>query len=550
MPTVNQVELHPRFHQAELRAWHARARDRHRGLEPARAGRGCWARRRSSRSPSATGDPGAGDHPLAPAARQRRHPQIGRPRSGSARTSRSSTSSSSDDGDGRLRGARHRPPLRPRPGDLRLALDADAVDRRAMRKRGVPRLVGGRSARLRRRGPMPTRTRPGDCGCVNAVAATAFSDRRLAVRGRRGAGAGRVPAAPTAPSIWSAASSSAAAATPASCRRSTARGTSAPTGSSLPAQVALVGARAAAHRVAERRRPLRRHARLRDQHRRLVHRGPRRRAENRLVWSPDVVGCALFLISGHLAMVEMGGWLRRPRDLGWGIVVVNQVGSILFMVSAVASFVRPSTGDELAVGIANWGTLTGALCFAIAGVMQEFERPLSARRRTAAFGVADPVAALAVHAGLVDDHRPEQDVGDRDRDERRDLGGDRDQDQEDDREQQPLAVDRPDVAVAEGDVAEQVEGDPAEQGEGRDRRRGGRRSGRSSSSARGRRARSRRPSSGARRSRSRAPSRSGRGPARRRSGGGRRRSRRCRSRSTTSPRRGRRRGPRRWRSRG
>jgi hypothetical protein len=99
--------------------------------------------------------------------------------------------------------------------------------------------------------------------------------------------------------------------------------------------------------------------------------------ENRLVWSPDMVGCALFLISGHLAMVEMGGWLRRPRDLGWGIVLVNQIGSVLFMVAAVASFVRPSTGDELAVGLANWGTLTGALCFAIAGVMQEFERPIT-----------------------------------------------------------------------------------------------------------------------------------------------------------------------------
>ena len=44
------------------------------------------------------------------------------------------------------------------------------------------------------------------------------------------------------------------------------------------------------------------------------------------------------------------------------------------MVSAVASFVR-ADGDMIAVGIANWGTLTGALCFAVAGVMQEFERP-------------------------------------------------------------------------------------------------------------------------------------------------------------------------------
>jgi hypothetical protein len=104
---------------------------------------------------------------------------------------------------------------------------------------------------------------------------------------------------------------------------------------------------------------------------------------DRLVWSPDIVGCALFLVSGHLAMVGIGGGWRfwRRRDLGWWIVAVNQLGSVLFMVSAVASFIRPSTGNALATGIANWGTLTGALCFAIAGLMQEFEHPLGPRRR-------------------------------------------------------------------------------------------------------------------------------------------------------------------------
>jgi hypothetical protein len=106
--------------------------------------------------------------------------------------------------------------------------------------------------------------------------------------------------------------------------------------------------------------------------------------EDRLVWSPDIVGCALFLVSGHLALVGIGGWrFWRRRDLGWWIVAVNQIGSVLFMVSAVASFVRPSTGDALAVGVANWGTLTGALCFAAAGVMQEFEHPAGPRRRRA-----------------------------------------------------------------------------------------------------------------------------------------------------------------------
>jgi len=98
---------------------------------------------------------------------------------------------------------------------------------------------------------------------------------------------------------------------------------------------------------------------------------------NRLVWSPDMVGSALFLVSGHFSMVELTGtWLPRrwPREIGWDIVFVNQAGAALFMVSAVASFVH-GNGDLLAEGLANWATFGGALCFAIAGAMQEFERP-------------------------------------------------------------------------------------------------------------------------------------------------------------------------------
>jgi hypothetical protein len=99
--------------------------------------------------------------------------------------------------------------------------------------------------------------------------------------------------------------------------------------------------------------------------------------EHRLVWSPEVIGCILFLVSGHLALLQ----LRRERrpgqafDLDGWIAVVNQVGSALFMAAAIAAFVRPSTGDELAVDIANWSTFAGAACFAVAGVMQERQRP-------------------------------------------------------------------------------------------------------------------------------------------------------------------------------
>ncbi|MDQ0681334.1 hypothetical protein QF032_000329 [Streptomyces achromogenes] len=93
---------------------------------------------------------------------------------------------------------------------------------------------------------------------------------------------------------------------------------------------------------------------------------------NRLIWAPDVIGCVLFLISGHLAFVEIcHGRLRvRRHDLGWWIVAVNQLGSVLFLVSAVAAYTRPATGSLVNADIANWGTLTGALCFSFAGVLQ------------------------------------------------------------------------------------------------------------------------------------------------------------------------------------
>src|SRR5436190_3745656 len=82
---------------------------------------------------------------------------------------------------------------------------------------------------------------------------------------------------------------------------------------------------------------------------------------NRMIWTPEMIGCVLFLISGHLAMVEICHRTRpclRRRDLGWSIVAINQVGSILFMVSALAAFVRPAISSEINVAVANWRPLT------------------------------------------------------------------------------------------------------------------------------------------------------------------------------------------------
>ncbi|MFD3505013.1 hypothetical protein ACFWWT_42760 [Streptomyces sp. NPDC058676] len=93
---------------------------------------------------------------------------------------------------------------------------------------------------------------------------------------------------------------------------------------------------------------------------------------NRLIWTPDVIGCVLFLLSGHLAFVEIchGRLCVRLHNFGWWIVAVNQLGSVLFMVSALAAYTRPATGSLVNADIANWGTLAGALCFSLAGILQ------------------------------------------------------------------------------------------------------------------------------------------------------------------------------------
>ena len=98
---------------------------------------------------------------------------------------------------------------------------------------------------------------------------------------------------------------------------------------------------------------------------------------NRLIWTPDIIGCVLFLISGHLAIAEVchGRPCWCTRSLAWWIVYVNQVGSLLFMVSALAAFTRPETGSLINADIANWGTFAGALCFSLGGLLQFRERP-------------------------------------------------------------------------------------------------------------------------------------------------------------------------------
>ncbi len=76
-PSVNQIELHPKFQQKALRAFHDQKGIKTRILEPARPGR--IAERTCARRDrrQASEDAGAGRHPLASRQRPDRHPEDG-----------------------------------------------------------------------------------------------------------------------------------------------------------------------------------------------------------------------------------------------------------------------------------------------------------------------------------------------------------------------------------------------------------------------------------------------------------------------------------------
>jgi YrhK-like protein len=84
--------------------------------------------------------------------------------------------------------------------------------------------------------------------------------------------------------------------------------------------------------------------------------------ENRLVFAPDLLGSACFLVSGVLAYrVALGPESR--------MAAVNLAGCVLFGISAIASYVVPSSGSVLDLAAVNWCTALGALCFFIGALM-------------------------------------------------------------------------------------------------------------------------------------------------------------------------------------
>jgi hypothetical protein len=92
--------------------------------------------------------------------------------------------------------------------------------------------------------------------------------------------------------------------------------------------------------------------------------------EDRRVWRPDLYGSTLFLVASVFAILAVGRFLSfRPRSFPWRIAWVNMIGSILFMLSALASYVLPSTGELINSPVSVAGTLLGALCFLIGAIL-------------------------------------------------------------------------------------------------------------------------------------------------------------------------------------
>ncbi len=91
----------------------------------------------------------------------------------------------------------------------------------------------------------------------------------------------------------------------------------------------------------------------------------------RRVWAPDALGSICFLVASYVAVVAVCGrpWCRRRGDTPWRIAALNLLGSVFFGISAMTSFIVPSTGDVLDADATNATTFLGAVCFLVGGVL-------------------------------------------------------------------------------------------------------------------------------------------------------------------------------------
>ena len=105
------------------------------------------------------------------------------------------------------------------------------------------------------------------------------------------------------------------------------------------------------------------------------------RQSNGWIWLPDITRLRL------LPRLRAPGPARRlPRHgsgaahlVGWWIVAVNQLGSVLFFLAGVAAFTRPATSERHRHRPRQLGDVRRGVCFVVGGVMQAFDTPTPTR---------------------------------------------------------------------------------------------------------------------------------------------------------------------------
>jgi hypothetical protein len=93
--------------------------------------------------------------------------------------------------------------------------------------------------------------------------------------------------------------------------------------------------------------------------------------EDLVVWAPNIIGSILFLASGYLAFIEAchvyWGW--QPRNISWWVVLINLLGCVGFLVSALFSIFLPGPPDTAMLTLAVAFTLQGAVCFFVGSLL-------------------------------------------------------------------------------------------------------------------------------------------------------------------------------------
>jgi hypothetical protein len=92
---------------------------------------------------------------------------------------------------------------------------------------------------------------------------------------------------------------------------------------------------------------------------------------DRYVWRPDLFGSTLFLVASTFGILAVTDhfFSLETRSVPWRIAWLNMVGSILFMASALASYVLPNTGELVSTRVSVVGTLLGAVCFMVGAAL-------------------------------------------------------------------------------------------------------------------------------------------------------------------------------------